>query len=87
MAEPLPTEDQSTKTGFQSSKKGTEFMAALALAETALQPGDVGTVPAGGDEDQLLAKASNADHDFKWVDPPTGSGGGPAIAFAIIFGA
>jgi hypothetical protein len=44
MAEPLPAEDQSTSSGFQSGMTGEEVMAALALAETALQPGDVAPV-------------------------------------------
>jgi len=30
-------------------------------------------VPAGGTEGQMLAKASNADHDTEWIDPPAGS--------------
>jgi hypothetical protein len=35
-----------------------------------------GGVPAGGDTDQVLAKASSADHDTEWVTPSGGPGGG-----------
>lgn len=32
-------------------------------------------LPAGGTTDQILAKASNANYDTKWVDAPSGGGG------------
>ena len=39
--------------------------------------GDAGEgVPAGGDDTQILAKASDADYDTEWVAAPTGGGGG-----------
>lgn len=33
-------------------------------------PGNAGVIPAGGIAGQILAKASNADYDMIWVDPP-----------------
>ena len=38
MAEPLPNEDQDPAAGFHMSRSGASMMAALALAESALQP-------------------------------------------------
>ena len=38
MAEPLPTEDQSTASGFQANPTGEELMASFALADSSLQP-------------------------------------------------
>lgn len=32
-------------------------------------------LPAGGKRGQILAKASDADYDFVWIDPPSGGGG------------
>lgn len=32
-------------------------------------------IPPGGNEDQVLAKASGDDFDTEWIDPPTGGGG------------
>ena len=37
-------------------------------------------VPDGGTNDQLLAKASNADYDTEWVDAPTGGTGSSTLA-------
>jgi len=34
------------------------------------------SIPTGGTEDQILAKNSNANYDFKWVTPTSGPGGG-----------
>ena len=42
------------------------------LTETLSQK-ELSQVPAGGTIDQVLAKASNADYDTKWVDAPSGS--------------
>src|SRR5690606_10652900 len=42
-------------------------------------PGEQGPpgagVPAGGAAGQVLAKATAADHDTQWIDPPTGGDG------------
>ncbi len=38
--------------------------------------GGVEELPAGGTTGQVLAKASNADNDVAWIDPPEGGGGG-----------
>jgi hypothetical protein len=35
---------------------------------------EVHDLPAGGTTDQVLAKASNSDHDYKWVTPSGGGG-------------
>jgi len=46
-------------------------------------------VPTDGAEGQVLAKASGADHDTEWIDPPTGGGGGGVTtipSFAAIGG-
>lgn len=43
------------------------------LAETLSQK-TLSQVPAGGTTDQILAKASDADYDTKWVDAPSGGG-------------
>src|SRR5690606_9242531 len=41
-------------------------------------PGEQGPpgvgVPAGGAAGQVLGKATAADHDTQWIDPPTGGG-------------
>ena len=43
--------------------------------------GDPGAgVPAGGATGQVLAKASEADQDTQWIDPPAGGGGGGAVS-------
>lgn len=36
-------------------------------------------IPAGGTTGQILAKASGADYDNEWIDPPTGGGSGGAV--------
>lgn len=33
---------------------------------------DAGGIPAGGSTGQVLAKVSNDDYDFAWIDPPSG---------------
>ena len=33
-------------------------------------------IPSGGNNDQILAKASNSNYDTEWIDAPTGGGGG-----------
>ncbi|WP_052265424.1 collagen-like protein [Ruegeria sp. ANG-R] len=49
------------------------------------QKGDPGAgVAPGGAVGQILAKASEADHDTHWVDPPSGSGGGAPTAKTIL---
>jgi hypothetical protein len=40
-------------------------------------------VPTGGTAGQVLAKASGADLDTTWVDPPEGGGGGGAVGDTI----
>ena len=41
-------------------------------------------VPPGGDEDQVLAKASSDDYDLEWVDQ-SGGGGGADILEVQVF--
>ena len=41
-----PLDDQSTATGFQYSGEGTDVAELLAMADSALQPGDIGTAAA-----------------------------------------
>ncbi len=43
-------------------------------------------VPTGGTTGQVLAKASNDDHDTEWVNPSGGGGGGGASAWGDITG-
>jgi hypothetical protein len=43
------------------------------LADSALQPGDVEGIPAGGTIGQVLTKDSNADYDVSWQDATSGT--------------
>ena len=58
---------------------GTEvaWLASLQGSAGATGPAGAG-VPTGGTLGQILAKASNANHDTVWVNAPSGSGGGDA---------
>lgn len=48
--------------------------------------GDPGPgVPPGGGAGQMLAKASEADYDTHWVDPPAGVGGGVPSGCIVIW--
>ena len=40
---------------------------------------EIHDLPSGGTTDQVLAKASNSDHDYKWVTPS--GGGGEGVVF------
>lgn len=40
---------------------------------------EIGELPAGGTTDQILAKKTDSDYDFKWVDAPQGGGGDSAV--------
>jgi hypothetical protein len=44
MAEPLPNEDQSASSGFQSDRTGEGVMASLAKADSAVQPPAASTI-------------------------------------------
>ena len=44
---------------------------------------DLRIPPTGGTTGQLLAKASNADYNYEWVDAPTGGGGAAATNLAV----
>lgn len=50
-----------------------------ALAEAAASAANG---PTGGETGQVLAKASPADYDTEWIDPPTGTGGGAVDSVA-----
>lgn len=58
---------------------GTEAEWLASLVGPKGDPGEQGPpgagVPAGGAAGQVLAKATEADHDTQWIDPPTGGGG------------
>ena len=41
-------------------------------------------VPSGGNENQVLAKNSNTDYDFKWMDASGSGGGGGVTPYAGI---
>ena len=57
------------------------------LANNAVTPAQVHStlasrlVPAGGDNDQILAKSSDDDYATEWIDAPAGSGGGGSSTF------
>jgi hypothetical protein len=47
----------------------------------------IGSVPAGGTEDQVLAKVSDDDYDYEWVDPPNTGIDPAALAAALAYAA
>ena len=51
-------------------------------ADRAEAAAEASSGPAGGDTGQLLAKASPADFDTVWIDPPTGGTGGAVDSVA-----
>lgn len=57
----------------------TQVHVDAALAEAAAE---ASTGPTGGATGQVLAKASDADFDTEWIDPPAGTGGGAVDSVA-----
>ena len=68
MADPGPLEDQSTATGFQYSGEGTDVAELLALAGSALQPGDIGT--AAAEDVGYFATAAQGERADSAIQPP-----------------
>ena len=70
-----PVELQKTATEIQWRLQGeTAWKTLYLLADVAGKDGR--GLPPGGTKDQIPAKASAADYDIVWVNPPTGGGGG-----------
>ena len=68
-----------------SSELQTNSVRANEIANNTIVDGNLSTatrgrlMPAGGDNDQLLAKASNSDYDTEWVDAPSGGTGSSTL--------
>lgn len=59
-----------------ASRAATEAAQAVAEAAAAAVAAAPIALPAGGTTGQMLVKASGADRDVAWTNPPTGGGGG-----------
>ena len=68
-----------------SSELQTNSVRANEIANNTIVDGNLSAatrsrlIPSGGDNDQLLAKASNSDYDTEWVDAPSGGTGSSTL--------
>ena len=68
-----------------SSELQTNSVRANEIANNTVVDGNLSTatrsrlVPDGGDNDQILAKASNSDYDTEWIDAPSGGTGSSTL--------
>lgn len=62
--------EQSKLAGIEAGAQVNPDLSGYALKS------EIHDLPAGGTTDQVLAKASNSDHDYKWITVEGGGGGG-----------
>lgn len=74
---PKIANDAVTQDKLANNSVGSDQILANAVTETELEGAVEGRlIPDGGTTNQVLAKASNTDHDVEWQNPATGGTGG-----------